>query len=259
MKIRDLDKELSVFYPASLSCDWDNDGLLVSPDPDAEITGVLVSLEVTDGAIEETEKYGYNLILTHHPLIFHPLSALTPDTGVGRRVTALLSRGISTLAYHTRADAAPGGVNDRMAELLGLSDVSTFADGVPRIGTLKTPKPPVEIAKTIGEITGAKNVLWSGAARTVRRIAICCGDGKDYLAAACDAGADLYLSGELNYHFRLDADDLPMLTCEVGHGRSEMPFLDTLEGRVKEICPAIPTLIRREYRDDRFSPRTLDI
>ena len=259
MTIRELDRRLSALYPPSLSCDWDNDGLLVSPDPDAEIAGILISLEVTDGAIREAEKLGYNLILTHHPLIFHPLSALTPETGVERRVTALYTRGISTLAYHTRADRASGGVNDRMVELLGLTDVEPFADGVPRFGTLPTPKTPEELAKTVSELTGAKIALWSGKPRTVRRVAICCGDGKDYLAAACENGADLYLTGELNYHYRLDADDLPMLTCEIGHDRSEMPFLDTLEKRVKEIAPALPVRIVREYHDDRFSPRTLDI
>lgn len=259
MKIRELNELLDQRYPSSLSRDWDNDGLLVSPDPDANVTGVLVTLDLLDAAIDEAAKRGCNVILTHHPLIFAPLPSFTPENGVSRRVLRLLSLGISTIACHTRADAAQGGVNDALAGLLGLSDVVPFADGLPRIGNLPAPLPVREAVDRILAATGAKSALFSGRATTVFSVAVCGGAGKDYLAAASDAGADLYLTGELSYHARLDADDLPLLVCEVGHDVSETEILNAFSTFLAGAAPGIPVAVFPPCPGDGFSGGRLDI
>ena len=137
MTVKELNELLNERFSPALSCEWDNDGLQVTPDPGATVTGVLLALDLSDAAIECAKDSGCNVILTHHPLLFRPLSELTPESGVGRRVQRLLSLGISAIACHTRADAAPGGLNDALAERMGLSDVTPFADGIPRIGTFR--------------------------------------------------------------------------------------------------------------------------
>ncbi|MBR4335194.1 MAG: Nif3-like dinuclear metal center hexameric protein, partial [Clostridia bacterium] len=96
MTVRELSKLLDARFPRALSCEWDNDGLQVSPDPDAPVTGVLLALDPCDEAIAEAEKTGCNVILTHHPLIFDPLSEIVADSGQGRRIRRLLSAGISS-------------------------------------------------------------------------------------------------------------------------------------------------------------------
>jgi len=259
MTVRDLTELLDARFPTALSCEWDNDGLLVSPDPGANVTGVLLALDLTDAAIDEAVARRCNVILTHHPLIFRPASRFTADNGVQRRVLRLLSLGISTVACHTRADAAKGGVNDALAGLLGLVDAVPFADGIPRIGNLPAPLSAREAVERIRRVTGAKQPLFSGKAGTVYTVALCGGDGKDYLAAAAEAHADLYLTGELSYHARLDAADYPMLSVEIGHDASEMQILTVFGAFLSEAAPALPAVAFPYFPGDGFSGGRLDI
>ena len=260
MKIRELNELLDGRFPPALSCDWDNDGLLVSPDPDATVSGVLVALDPSDAAIDEAEKRGCNVLLTHHPLRFDRISSFTPENGVSRRVLRLLSLGISTVACHTRADAAKGGVNDALAALLGLSDVVPFGDGIPRIGALPAPLPVREAVAGILGATGAKTALYSGKAPgSVFTVAVCGGSGKDCLSAAAEAGADLYLTGELSYHARLDAADLPTLVCEIGHDASEMHVVNVFSSFLAAAAPGLRVETFPYYPGDGFSGARLDI
>ena len=260
MTVRELNELLDKRFPPALSCDWDNDGLQVSPDPAATVTGVLIALDPTDAAIDEAKKTGCNVVLTHHPLIFRPLANVTPDCGVGRRVQRLLSLGISAISCHTRADAADGGLNDDLAKAMRLTDVAPFADGIPRIGTLPKPTSPSEAVAFILGATGAPRALYSGKApTTVSRIAICCGDGKDFLADAAKAGADLYFTGEIGYHSRLDADELGLLVTEVGHDRSEMHATSVFQRAISSVAPDLPVVLFSRDFGDGFSGGRLDI
>lgn len=260
MTVRELNELLNGQYPPTLSRDWDNDGLLVSPDPETTVAGVLVALDLTDAEIDEAIKRGCNVILTHHPLLFRPLSSLTPDNGVARRALRLLSCGISAIACHTRADAAEGGVNDAMAKTLGLVGTTPFADGIPRIGTLPAPLSACEAVSLILGATGAPRALFSGRTpAAVSRIALCCGDGKDYLSFAAEAGADLYLTGELSYHTRLDAGDLPLLVCEIGHDRSETQILNVFSAFLSSRAPGLSVVTFPPSSRDGFSGGRLDI
>ena len=260
MTVRELNRLLDQRFPPVLSCDWDNDGLQVSPDPDATVTGVLVALDPSDAAIDRAAETGCNVILTHHPLIFRPLENVTPDGGVGRRVERLLSLGISAISCHTRADAAEGGLNDELAKMMGLTDVAPFADGIPRIGTLKKPTTPSEAVAFILGATGMPKALYSGKApKTVTRIAICCGDGKDCLAAAAEAGADLYFTGEMSYHSRLDAEELGLLVTEVGHDRSETHCCGVFRSFLAKAASELRILDGPCFLSDGFSGGRLDI
>ena len=260
MTVRELNRLLDQRFPPALSCDWDNDGLQVSPDPAAAVTGVLVALDPSDAAIDRAAETGCNVILTHHPLIFRPLEGVTPDCGVGRRLERLLSLGISAISCHTRADAAQGGLNEYLAGRIGLTDVAPFADGIPRIGVLKKPMPVAEAVAFVLGATGMPKALYSGKApTTVTRIAICCGDGKDCLSAAAEAGADLYFTGEMSYHSRLDADELGLLVTEVGHDRSEMHCRGVFRAFLAEAAPEIRVVEGPCSPSDGFSGGRLDI
>ena len=260
MTVRELSKLLDKRFPPALSCDWDNDGLQVSTDPAATVTGVLVALDPSDAAIDEAVKRGCNVLLTHHPLIFRPLEDVTPDCGVGRRVQRLLSLGISAISCHTRADAAEGGLNDYLANLMDLTDVTPFADGIPRIGTLKKPMATSEAVSFILGATGTPKALYSGKApETVSRIAICCGDGKDCLVAAAAAGADLYFTGETGYHCRLDAKELGLFVMEVGHNWSEAHCTGVFGSFLAEAAPGLRVTDGPCSLSDGFSGGRLDI
>ena len=260
MTVLELNERLNRRFPPALSSEWDNDGLQVWSDPNAKVTGVLIALDPTDAAIDEAEKTGCSVILTHHPLIFQPLSDVTPESGVGRRVQRLLSLGISAISCHTRCDAAEGGINDSLADMLGLTDVTPFADGIPRIGTLTRPMPPAEAVSFVLGATGAPKALYSGKApERITRIAVCGGSGKDCLFAAAEAGADLYFTGELSYHSRLDAYDLPLLTMEVGHDISERHAVTVFYRALSSFAPELPTVLFDYRAGNGFSGGRLDI
>ena len=260
MTVRELNELLNQRFSPALSSEWDNDGLQVCPDPDANVTGVLVALDPSDAAIDEAQKTGCNVVLTHHPLIFDPLSAVTPESGVGRRVARLLSLGISAISCHTRCDAAEGGINDALAQMMNLSDVTPFADGIPRIGTLRRPMTSSEAVAFALGATGAPKALYAGKApETVARVAICGGAGKEYLSAAAEAGADLYFTGELSYHSRLDARDLPLFAMEVGHDVSERHAASIFASYLSAAAPGLPTVSFYETGYDGFSGGRLDI
>ena len=237
MTVRELADAFDLLYPRELSFDWDNDGLLVSPDPTREVHRVLAVLDVTERVVKAAKENGFDLIVSHHPLVFKPLHSAVLGDGIGGIVADLLASGISVLSYHTRADAAEGGVGDLLASLIGLLDVTPFADGVPRIGRLSEPLPSSALAERIKRATGAPLVRLGGTDRLVSRVALCPGSGDDYIKAAAEAGADLYLSGELGYHALLDADHAGLSLLEIGHDYSEMQIVGALAAAARRFCP----------------------
>ncbi len=111
-----------MFAPLPLQDGFDNAGLQIGL-TDAEVTGVLLCLDVTEAVIDEAIASGCNLIVSHHPLIFSPLKRITGSSYVERCVLKALANGIAIYSAHTNLDNAPGGVNYRIAEKLGLQNV----------------------------------------------------------------------------------------------------------------------------------------
>ena len=82
MKVSQLYDFLNKRIPRDLSCEWDNDGLACCPDPERQVKRVLLALDITEETVARAIDGGYDVILAHHPLIFRPIKALTPDYGV---------------------------------------------------------------------------------------------------------------------------------------------------------------------------------
>lgn len=113
---------LETLAPRSMKMDWDNVGLLCGG-RSRPVTKVLVALDPFEGVCREAKEWGAELIVTHHPLIFNPLKAVTDETALGRSIQLLCAAGISAVNAHTNLDCAPGGVNDCLAAALGLRDI----------------------------------------------------------------------------------------------------------------------------------------
>lgn len=238
MTVKQFYEQISLRIPATLSCEWDNDGLLLSPDEGREVRRVLCTLDVTEEAVDYAVENGFDLIISHHPLIFKPLVSLTPDGHVARKVIRLLNADISVISLHTRADAVLGGVNDRLAKLLGLSDVRIFgADGIGRIGELEeTPDLP-EFALRVKQILGAPAVLCADTGLPVHCVAVSGGDGRDFVEEAIAAGADTYVSGRIGYHQMTDAPEMGINMIEAGHYYTENHITALFCDLVAEIAP----------------------
>lgn len=128
--VRDVLKALEEVAPARFAGAWDKIGLQVG-DPDAKVTRAVVSLDRSLGAVKEATRLGAELLLSHHPLIFAPLATVDTRRHDSRTVLALAQNHINFIAAHTNWDAAQGGINDALAQRLGLQDVKSFGSAEP--------------------------------------------------------------------------------------------------------------------------------
>lgn len=222
MTVRELYAALAARYPSALSVEWDNDGLACSADPERAVGRVLCVLDVTEGAIDEAIRIRADVILSHHPLLFHPLSSVTPDESVGRRVVRLLGAGISVMSFHTRADVAVGGVNDLLCGALDIPSAEAFGEGnIGRVGMLNAEMTAKNFAEAVKKALGAPFVLCGDAGLPVRRVAVVGGSGKSEISAAIKAGADTFLSGRLSYETVNEAKEKGINLLEAGHFYTE--------------------------------------
>ena len=233
--------ELYAFFeekiPRALSCDWDNDGLMCCPDQNREVRRVLVALDVTAAVAEKAVREGYDLIVSHHPLIFRPIRAVSPGEAVADKVLRLLLSGVSVMSFHTRLDAVSGGVNEVLAESLGLCDVEPFGqngEAIGRIGYLKEEISLVAFAERVKCVTGAEYVQISDAGLPVYRVALLGGNGSDDADAAFAAGADTYLTGELKHHQLTEAPERGRNLIMGGHFYTENPVCERLRELIAE-------------------------
>lgn len=223
---RDVWAFLNEKAPFDTAEDWDNAGLLVG-DPAAPVTGITVCLDVTPAAVDYAVSKGTSLLVSHHPVIFQPLKALS---GLPYR---LAQAKLSVLSAHTNLDAAAGGVNDTLAARLGLQDVTVLADGICRQGKLPQPETPEAFARRVAAALHTPVRVRCGD-RPVSSVALCGGAGADLLLAS--ATADALVSGEWKHHEWLAA---AVTAVEAGHYETEVPVVDTLTGWLTARFPEV--------------------
>ena len=198
---------------------------------------MLVALDITASIVREAVAGGYDVILSHHPLIFRPLRAVEPSDPVAKKVITLLQAGICAMSFHTRLDAVEGGVNDTLAEALGLCDVFPFGENgeeIGRIGTLESAMSAEAFAKKVKEATGASSVTLSDAGVNVHRVAVLGGGGSGDVDAARAAGADTYVTGELKHNQLTDAPEWGINLIAAGHFHTEDLICSRLRDLVLE-------------------------
>ena len=235
MKHIELYEKLNALYPPALSAEWDHDGIMVMKDGDQPVCRVLIALDLTAECAKTALLGGYDLIITHHPLLFRPLDALYPKDPLTARALMLYEKGISVFSFHTRLDCAEGGVNDALAELFELSDLTVFeVEGLPmgRIGRLPEEKSAKELAEEIKEKLGCPQLSLSLPQKRVARLALLGGSGGSEWKDALAAGADGYLTGEAGHHHLLDAGENALCLFAAGHDYTELPVCRALKRRV---------------------------
>lgn len=245
MKALELYQYLDARIPSSLSCEWDNDGLMCCSAPDREVKKVLLALDITEEVVETAVREGCDAIVSHHPLVFRPVNALNGATGAQRKLIKLVKNDIAAMSFHTRLDAVEGGVNDELAKMLALGNVEPFGpegERMGRIGTIQQPLSLDVFAKQIGNALGAPAVLYSGN-KQVKRVAVLGGNGDDFISAAIAAGADTLVSGRLGYHPMTDAEENGINLVEAGHYYTERPVLSVLADMLHKADGAIETVV----------------
>ena len=250
MKIQEVLSALEQFAPLPLQESWDNAGLQVGL-TEAEVSGALLCLDVTEKVVDEALAKGCNLIVSHHPLLFRGLKTISDMTDVQRTVRKAIQKDIAVVSMHTNMDNAEGGVNHKMAEKLGLKDVQFMAPktvgdvtcGSGIIGTLETPMDArtfVEKVKaTFGVACAMTNELLE---RPVSRVALCGGAGDFLLDDAVKAGADAFITGEMHYHQYFGYEQQIQI-CVIGHYQSEQYTTEVFRDIIGKACPDVRTEI----------------
>ena len=240
MTVKELYDRMSERIPESLRMDWDNDGIMCCTDTSAEVRRVLVTLDVTEEVAEYAIKGGFDLIISHHPLIFRPLPAITDENHISRKVIKLINGGVSVFSFHTRADAVSGGVNDILADLVGLYSTECFGEGgLGRIGELDEELSLDDFASGVKLSLGVDTVRVSDGYNTVKKVAVVGGDGKDFLKDAIAAGADTFVSGRIGYNIMVEASEMGINLIEAGHFFTEQPVTEFFANTVHHIAPEI--------------------
>lgn len=236
MTVKQLYEKLDARIPKSLSCEWDNDGLMCCPQPAKEVKKVLITLDVTAKAVRAAIDSGYDVIVSHHPMIFKGLKSINGENYVAEKVIDLIKNGISVFSFHTRLDAACGGVNDCLASLLALENVQALGEcDIGRIGMLPSDMSARELAQKVKGLLGAEGVWLSDAGLTCRKVAVLGGSGGDDIDAAIALGADTYISGEFKYHSMTDAPEMKINLIEAGHFYTENPVCQAIADMIAEI------------------------
>lgn len=233
MKIREITDVIEQFAPLALQESYDNSGLVVGRHDDELRGGVLIAVDVTHEVIEEAIALGCGLIITHHPIIFHPLKRLNSASVVERCVEQAIKHDIALYACHTNLDAAPGGMSWRLGEILGVRDMQVLepsADGVGfgTIGTLAEPMPVQQFLGLLRERLDCGVVRHSElCSECVSRVAICTGAGGSCIEAARAAKCDIYVTADVRYNdFFAPAGEF--VIADVGHFESEFCAIQIL-------------------------------
>ena len=205
---------------------YDNAGLVVGRLDDELQGGVLLAVDVTEAVIEEAIEKGCGLIITHHPIIFHPLKRFNSASVVERCVEMAIRHNIALYACHTNLDSAPNGMSWRVGEMLGLSDMEVLqptAEGVGFgvVGVLPQEVEEKEFLHKVQEVFGVKALRHSALlGRSVRRVAICTGAGASLMAEARASQCDIYLTADLKYN-DFYTPDSHFVVVDMGHFESE--------------------------------------
>lgn len=245
MKIREVIDALERFAPLPLQDDYDNSGLQVGT-TETEVSGALLCLDVTREVVEEAISTGCNLIISHHPLLFRPLKRLTDDN-IGSIVIDAVRAGITIYASHTNLDNASSGVNMRIAQILGLTQVKPLdehpdGNGAGIIGLFKEPLTEQELLALIKQKFDVTCIRHNGElGRRISRMAVCGGAGAFLADKAVEEGADAFMTGEIGYHRFFGYDGVIKL-IETGHFESEQFTVDLIADILNEEFPGLKVL-----------------
>lgn len=252
--VADILNFLNTVAPPSMKMEWDNVGLLCGSKTQA-VAKVLVALDPFENVCREAVDQGAQLIVTHHGLIFHPLKAITDETETGRCIQLLCRNGISAINAHTNLDCAPDGVNDHLARLLGLENISVIDPqgvdeqgrswGLLRQGEVAQ-QPLCQFLSTVKNTLGCDGLRYVDCG-PVRKVAVggggCGGEMMDALRAGCDT----FVTADVKYNQFHDAKALGLNLIDAGHFHTENPVVSVLADKISAAFPEITVKISENH------------
>jgi len=245
VKVKDVFQYLKDLAPLELKIEGDNPGFLVGSE-EQEVERVLVALDITPEVIDEGAEWGAGLIVSHHPVIYSRLSSVTDNDYTGVRVLKLAGLGMAAICMHTNLDIAEGGVNDALAERIGLQDISVIADtslspcgdrGVCRMGSAPNEMRIEEFAEHVARSLGGNGVKYLPGKSPVRKVAVGGGSCGGDLPLVARAGCDTFVTSEVKHGQILEAQWYGINLIDAGHFATE-----------DVICPVLVRLLRERFK-----------
>ena len=250
--VKQVLEALEQFAPLPLQESWDNAGLQIGL-TEAEVSGVLLCLDVTEKVVDEAIMRGCNMVVSHHPLLFHGLKRIGGQTDVERAVTKAIKHDVAVISMHTNMDNAIGGVNYKIAERLGAAVPGMPAEEKqPVSAEVKQPMVLAELSEPLvarafiervkerfGVACAQCNELLN---RPIRRLAICGGAGDFMLDEAIAAGADAFITGEMHYHVYFGHEQQIQI-CVIGHYESEQFTAEVFQEIIQKKVPGVRCLV----------------
>ena len=244
VKIKQVLSALERFAPLPLQESWDNAGLQIGL-TEAEVSGALLCLDVTEQVIDEAVAKGCNLVVSHHPLLFRGLKQVSDANDVQRTVRKAIKHDVCVISMHTNLDNAKGGVNFKMADKLG----AKVLNGVCENDSLeKVPMVVAELPEALDarqfvahvkrcfsvECTHCNELLQ----RPIKKVAICGGAADFMLDEAIASGADAFITGEMHYHSYFGHEQ-EIQICVIGHYESEQFTSEIFREIIEKACPGV--------------------
>ncbi len=232
--VRELYNFVNSFAPFDVKWSRDNVGILVG-DARHECGRALLALDITAGTVQEAKDKSADVIISHHPVIFNPISNLCD----GSPAYLLAKYGICALCCHTNLDYAPGGVNDVLIRICGVEgDISELYDeeghACGRIGRICKPMDARAYAEKLKHSLNSPAARFSDPVSNVDKIAVIGGAGAEYMPRAVAAGCDTLVTGEAKYHDFADAVHMGINLIELGHFATENPVIAELARRMAD-------------------------
>ena len=244
---------LDSLAPRALAEEWDNCGLQLG-DVNWPVRKIWVALDPTLPVVEAACGQKVDLLVTHHPLIFRPLKAIEFHTPLGSIINMATRNHLAIFTAHTNLDSVSGGLNDILADRLGLKDleplstrlesalpdISASKAGIGRIGTLDKAVKLKSLAKAIKQNLGLETIKFAGDPNLlVKKAAVCTGSGSSLLADFFASGAQVYISGDMRYHDARDVEAANLGVIDIGHFSSEcfiaQEFAVRIDKRVEDV------------------------
>ena len=259
MKVNDIYAYLDQRAPFSIQMDFDNAGFLVGHG-ERTVSKVLIALDITEEVVAEAAELGAELIVSHHPVIFHPVKALTDQSATGRVLLALAEGRMAAICAHTNLDAVMEGVNCCLARTLELKDLEQLHQdgldhegrpyGIGRVGTAHQPGMTAgEYAAFVKEKLGAASVRYADGGRPVRHVAVGGGSCGSMLCDAAARGCDTFVTADVKHDQYIEARAMGITLMDAGHFATENVVCAPLAEKLARAFPDIRVEMAQQNRE----------
>lgn len=254
MILKEVVARIDLCCPFALQEEWDNSGLQVG-DPGANVNGVLLAFDFTEAILAEAVAKKAELIITHHPFFFQGVKRIDLSTSKGKMIAGLLRENIAVVACHTCLDKMAYGVSAALGNRLNLQDCAVFLPeanglGFGMTGYLPKETPFGEFIETVKKNLGLDALRFVGdAAAPVKKAVVMGGAGAEFMAAAKDQGADVYVSADFKYHDAQAAREMGLFIIDAGHFATEAVVLKPFMQKLATAMPSLSFMLSDQSED----------